>query len=397
MSTRPVYLDYAAATPTDPRVIEEMVKCLSIDGTFANPHAKDHVYGWQAAEVVEQNRERVAALIGVSPLEITFTSGATESNNLALLGLYQALKARGDPRCHIVTDRIEHKSVLECCEALEKEGCRVTYLTPRKDGSIDTQLLAEALEPDTFLVSIAQANSVLGTVSDVHALAALCKSKGIFFHTDTAQSAGYVQTDFEHSDVTMATLTSEKICGPKGVGALYVKRSAAVPLAPLISGGGQERGLRGGTVPTHQIAGMGKAFEIMQQEGRQDAERIAALRLKLEQGLRELPGIIFNGSAASRVPGILSVSFEGVDGHMLLPSLPGIAASTGSACASDDLKPSYVLKAIGHSDSLARASLRLSLGRWTTQEEIERALLEIQTVIPRLQQAGSMWNVKQGT
>lgn len=396
MPRRPVYLDYAAATPADPRVIEAMRRCLCAEGCFGNPHAKDHVYGWEAAEAVEQAREQVADLIGASPLEIVFTSGATESNNLAILGLARGLRRRGDPRRHLITSAIEHKAVLEACARLEEDGYTVTYLKPHPDGSIDVPLLEEALTEDTFLVSIAQANSVLGTVSDVHALADLCFARGIYFHTDTAQSAGYIRTDFDHSHVSMASLTSEKICGPKGVGALYLQRAQDLPLAPEIMGGGQERGLRGGTVPTHQAAGMGEAFAIMRREGAADAARIGTLRQRLEQGLEGITGIHFNGCRTSRVPGILSVSFEGVDGHMLLPSLPGIAASTGSACSSSDLKPSYILKAIGLGDSLARASLRLSLGRFTTAAEIETALAEICLVVPKLQAAGSMWDVKSG-
>lgn len=381
---RPVYLDYAAATPCDPRVIDTMVSCLKLDGSFANPHAKDHVFGWEAAEAVEEARDRVATLIGASPLEIYFTSGATEANNLAIFGLAQGLAEQGDPRRHIITSRIEHKAVLEACESLERQGFRVTYLTPRQDGSVDVDLLSEAFDDDTFLVSIAQANSVLGTVSDVHALAEFTRAHGAYFHTDTAQSAGYVKTDFDHSAVSMATLTSEKVCGPKGVGALYVQRAQKVPLHAQIFGGGQEKGMRGGTVPTHEVAGMGMAFEIMGKEGKSDAKRIGALREKLKSAIAAIPGARINGSAEHHVPGILSVSFDGVDGSKLLPALNGIAASTGSACSSADLKPSYILKAIGLSDEMARASLRLSIGRFTTDEEIDRAIAEITAKVPRL-------------
>lgn len=381
---RPVYLDYAAATPTDPRVIKAMVRALSIDGTFANPHATGHVYGWEAAEAVENARCQVADLVGASPLEIYFTSGATESNNLAIFGLAKALRLQGDQRRHIITSAIEHKAVLEACEELEKEGYRVTYLTPRRDGITDLPLLEQAFDDDTFLVSIAQANSVLGSVCDVHALASYTRSRGAFFHTDTAQSAGYVKTDFDRSDVSMATLTSEKVCGPKGVGALFVSRSQNVPLYPQIFGGGQEKGLRGGTVPTHEAAGMGEAFAILKKEGAEDARRMNALRQRLCDAIAAIPGAIINGSAEHHVPGILSVSFAGIDGVKLLPELSGIAASTGSACSSAELKPSYILKAIGHSDALARASLRLSLGRFTTGEEIDRAIAELKSKLPKL-------------
>lgn len=382
--TRPVYLDYAAATPTDPRVIKEMVSCMGIEGAFANPHAKDHVYGWEAAEAVETARDRIASLIGASPLEIYFTSGATEANNLAVLGLADALLKRGDKRRTVITSSIEHKAVLEACELLQRRGYRVIYLPPRRDGITDVSMLESVFSDDVFLVSVAQANSVLGSVCDVHALASFCRSHGAFFHTDTAQSAGYVRTDFDKSDVSMATLTSEKICGPKGVGALYVQRSQNVPLEPQIYGGGQEKGLRGGTVPTHQAAGMGKAFEIMQKEGVSDAARMNELRNYLIGALSLIEGCHINGSTEHHVPGILSVSFEGIDGKMLLPSLTAVAASAGSACSSSELKPSYILKAVGLTDELAMASLRLSLGRFSTMEEMKTAAADIAATVARL-------------
>lgn len=384
---RPVYLDYAAATPTDPRVIEEMISCLRGDGAFANPHAKDHVYGWEAAEAVETARDRVASLIGATPLEIFFTSGATEANNLAILGLAQALAKKGDKRRTLITSKIEHKAVLEACELLQEQGYNVIYLTPHKDGIVDVPMLEKVFTEDVFLVSIAQANSVLGSVCDVHALASFCKDHGAYFHTDTAQSAGYITTDFDHSDVSLATLTSEKICGPKGVGALYIQRAQNVPLQAQIYGGGQENGLRGGTVPTHQVAGMGKAFEIIKEQGASDALRMNALRDKLIASLSKIEGCHINGSAIQHVPGILSVSFEDIDGKMLLPSLCNTACSTGSACSSADLKPSYILKGIGLSDELARASLRLSLGRFTTDEEIDIASADIASAVAKLRDA----------
>lgn len=381
---RPVYLDYAAATPTDPRVIEEMINCLKIDGAFANPHAKDHVYGWEAAEAVETARDRVASLIGASPLEIVFTSGATEANNLAIFGLAQALKAKGDKRHRVITSKIEHKAVLEACERLESLGYDVTYLTPHKDGTVDVELLKEHFDDDVFLVSIAQANSVLGSVCDVAALAAFCREHGAFFHTDTAQSAGYIKTDFGNNEVSLATLTSEKICGPKGVGALYIKRSQNIPLSAQILGGGQEKGMRGGTVPTHQVAGMGKAFEIMQSQGPEDARRMNALRERLIARISRIDGAIINGSLNHHVPGILSVSFENVEGAMLIPSLSKVAVSAGSACSSATLKPSYILTGIGLPEDLARASLRISLGRFTTESEIDIACDDIEQTVAKL-------------
>ncbi len=381
---RPVYLDYAAATPTDPRVIKVMTACLSIEGTFGNPHAKDHVYGWEAAEAVEKAREQVASLVGASPLEIIFTSGATESNNIAILGLYRALKRGGDRRRHIITSKIEHKAVLEACGLLAEDGCSVTFLDPQSDGSITPEQVEDALTPDTFLVSVAQANSVLGTVSDVENIAALCRGKNVYFHTDAAQSAGYIPLKLSESSISMCSLTSEKVCGPKGAGALFINRSQKVPLAGLIYGGGQERGLRGGTVATHEVAGMGEAFAILKKQGAEDAKRMNALCDMLLKGISDLPGIIVNGSAEHRLPGILSVSFKDIDGSMLLPSLNDTAASQGSACSSKDLTPSYVLTAIGRSEAEARASLRLSLGRFTSEEEIKRAVADIRQAVLKL-------------
>ena len=392
---RPVYMDYAAATPLDPRVVKVMVDCLTLEGSFANPSSKDHVFGWEAAEVVENAREQVANLVGCSPLEITFTSGATESNNLAVIGLARGLRHKGDPRRHIVTSMVEHKAVLEGCEYLEKyEGYTVSYIKPHQDGSIDPELLASYLTEDTFLVSICHGNSVLGTVNDIHALALLCKDKGIYFHTDCAQTAGWEKTDFDHSAISMASLTPEKIYGPKGVGALYIKREANVPVEALIYGGGQEKGLRGGTVATHQVAAMGKAFEIMAKDAQKDKERILKLREYLVNEIKTIDGAVINGNSSHHLPGIISASFAGIDGRMLLPTLSGIAASTGSACSSAELKPSYVLKAIGHSDELARASIRLSLGRFTTEEEVKRVAEELKTKVAALKASGSMWQIK---
>ena len=392
---RPVYMDYAAATPLDPRVVKVMMDCLTLEGSFANPSSKDHVFGWEAAEAVENAREQVANLVGCSPLEITFTSGATESNNLAVIGLARGLRHKGDPRRHIVTSMVEHKAVLEGCEYLEKyEGYTVSYIKPHQDGSIDPELLASYLTEDTFLVSICHGNSVLGTVNDIHALALLCKDKGIYFHTDCAQTAGWEKTDFDHSAISMASLTPEKIYGPKGVGALYIKREANVPVEALIYGGGQEKGLRGGTVATHQVAAMGKAFEIMAKDAKKDKERILQLREYLVNEIKTIDGAVINGSSTRHLPGIISASFAGIDGRMLLPSLSGIAASTGSACSSAELKPSYVLKAIGHSDELARASIRLSLGRFTTEQEVKQAADELKTKVAALQASGSMWQVR---
>ena len=380
----PVYLDYAAATPLDPRVIAAMVGCLSLEGTFANPSSKDHVYGWQAAEAVEQARGEVADLVGASPLEIIFTSGATESNNLALLGLAAALRKQGDRRRSIVTSRIEHKAVLEACGLLQEQGYHVTYLNPRPDGTFDVDLLQPYLNDDVFVVSISQANSVTGAVSDMHALAALCRTYGIYYHSDCAQSIGYEKFDLSASDISLVSLTPEKICGPKGVGALFINRTQQVPLAPQIVGGGQERGLRGGTVASHQVVGMGAAFAIMAAEGAAQKVKLNALRTQLMTLLQQGTDCRINGSAHHHLPHILSVTFPGIDGAMLLPSLRDTACSSGSACSSAELKPSYVLTAMGLSDDDARASLRLSVGRFTTEDDIKRAAADIIATVNKL-------------
>ena len=396
---RPIYLDNAASTPMDERVIAAMVACLGVSGTFGNSASKDHVYGWEAAEVVEAARDAIASAVGCSPLELIFTSGATESNNLALRGLCQGLKeqalaAGNSPRTHIVTTTVEHKAVLECCEQLEHEGFRVTYLKPRCDGTVTPDMLAAALTPDTCLVSISQANSVLGSLNDMEALAQVARAVGAYYHSDCAQSNGLLDLDLAHSAVSMVTITPEKIYGPKGVGALYLRRADNLPIKPMIVGGGHEKGLRGGTLATHQIAAMGKAFELMAKERATVTAHVSALRDQLIAGLKQIPNAQLNGyldpndlSSTPHLPGIVSVSFTGINGQYLLPSLRQVACSTGSACSSKELKPSYVLTEIGLSDDLARASLRLSIGRFTTAEDISAALAAITTTVAALKTA----------
>lgn len=380
----PIYLDNAAATPMDPKVIEAMVGCLSQEGVFGNSASKDHVYGWQAANVVDKARDQIASCVGCSILEIIFTSGATESNNLAIKGLAYGLAKRQDPRKQIITTTIEHKAVLECCEQLEQEGFEVCYLKPQQDGSILPQQLEEVISERTFLVSISQANSVLGTINDVKALSAIARKYGAFYHTDCAQSNGVMDLDLEHTDVSLATLTPEKIYGPKGIGALYIQHDLDIPLQPLLVGGGHEKGLRGGTLATHQIAAMGEAFALMQQQRSQIVSKISALRQRLVDHLQKIPDCTINGSSINHLPGIVSVTFHKLDGKMLLPSLRQVACSTGSACSSKELKPSYVLSAIGLSDDEARASLRLSIGKFNTEQEIDDAARAIQEVVSML-------------
>lgn len=385
---RPIYLDNAASTPMDERVIKAMLACLSQEGTFGNSASKDHVYGWEAAEVVENARDQIAKAIGCSPLEIIFTSGATESNNLALKGLSYAQYKKNDHRRHIITTSIEHKAVLESCEQLAHHGFTVSYLKPLSDGTISPNMLEQTMSDDTFLVSISQANSVLGSMNDIDALAQVAMNHKALFHSDCAQSNGLYDLHLASSKVAMVTLTPEKIYGPKGVGALYLKKDLNIELEPLIVGGGHEKGLRGGTLATHQIAAMGRAFEIIAKEKEQVITHVSALKERLIAHLKTLDNAQINGyndeGTTPHLPGVVSVSFKNIDGQYLIPSLRKVACSTGSACSSKELKPSYVLSEIGLDDDLARASLRLSIGRYNTTEDIDNAFEQIKQTVAML-------------
>lgn len=395
MSHLPIYLDYAAATPLDPCVLDVMLKVLKQDGLFGNPSAKDHIYGWQAAEVVEEAREKIAKVVSCTPLALTYTSGASESNNLAILGLARSKLIQNSTKRHIISSQIEHKSVLSVLEYLKEQGFEVTLLKPTAEGEITAQMVADAITEHTFLVSICHANSVVGTVNDIFAIADVCKSKDVYFHTDCAQSAGWFDLNLDKSNISMASLTPEKIYGPKGVGALYIKKELNLALTPLIFGGGQERNLRGGTVATHQVVAMGEAFYQMTLKASADKERLYAYREQIIQELKGLDFVKINGKQDSCLPTIVSVSFSGIDPLMLLPSLHELALSTGSACSSSNLEPSYVLKAIGLSDKEARASLRISMGRFTTQEQVTQAIEQIKATVLKLHQAQDMWQVKE--
>ncbi len=376
----PVYLDHAATTPVDPAVAQAMSRCLTADGTFANP-SSSHAPGRAAAELVERARAQVAALIGAQPQEIVFTSGATESNNLALLGVARANADRGR---HVVTSRIEHKSVLDPCRRLAKEGFEISYVPPDARGSIDPGAVERVLRPDTLVVSILQVHNEIGVIEDIAGIGALCRDRGIAFHTDAAQSAGRIAIDAGTLPVDYLSLTSHKIYGPKGVGALYVRCDARARLQPVLFGGGQEGGLRPGTLPTHQIVGFGAAAELagVQREG--DFARIRVLRDRLWAGLERLGGTILNGADAPRVPHILNVSFADVDGESLFTALAMLAVSTGSACSSAAGDASYVLRALGRGTRLAESSLRFSPGRHTTLEEIDFAVEAVGRQLGRL-------------
>ena len=378
---RPVYLDYAATTPVDPRVAERMAGCLTLGGVFANPASRSHIYGWQAEEAVEAARRQVAALIGAEPREIVWTSGATEADNLAIKGAAEFYSDRGR---HIVTSVIEHKAVLDTCHYLAGKGYRVTYLQPGADGLITPAMVEAALESDTFLVSLMHVNNEIGTATDVAAIGAITRARNILFHVDAAQSAGKLPIDLSAWPVDLMSLSAHKVYGPKGIGALFVRRNPQVRIEPQIHGGGHERGMRSGTLPTHQIVGMGEAFEIARQEMAAESGRIAALREQLRAGLQALEGVHLNGHPQQRVAGILNLSFAGVDGETLMMALKDLAVSSGSACNSATVAPSYVIKALGVPDDLALASIRFSLGRFTGEDDVALALDSVRQTVQRL-------------
>jgi len=383
MGSDPIYLDYAATTPVDPAVAAEMSACLTTSGDFGNASSATHVFGHRAAARVATARAQIAALIGADPDEITFTSGATESNNLTILGLARSNADRGR---HIITTRIEHKAVLDPCKRLEREGFAVTYLTPDRQGLVDVAAVQAALRPDTILVSVMFVNNEIGVLQDVGAIGALCRERGIAFHTDAAQAVGKIPIDVRTLPVDFLSLTAHKIYGPKGAGALYVRRASRPLLKPLFFGGGQERGLRPGTLATHQIVGLGAACELATRLVRSDQERLTALRERLWEGLAPLGGVHLNAAGAPRVPGILNVSFEGVEGETLVTSLAGLAVSTGSACNSASDEPSYVLRALGRDTQLAQSSLRFSVGRFTTAAHVEFAIETVCREVTRLRE-----------
>jgi cysteine desulfurase len=380
MSAVPVYLDYAATTPVDPRVAQAMSQCLTLGGDFGNP-SSTHLFGAAAAARIAAAREQVAGLVGAQPAEIVFTSGATESNNLAILGCARANRDRGR---HLVSVRTEHKSVLDAFHALEKEGFSVSWLTPARTGRIDRAAFAAALRPDTVLAAVMHTNNETGILEDVAALGALCRERGVAFHSDCAQAAGKIPLELGALPVDFAAFTAHKLYGPKGIGALYVRRGARALLQPLLHGGGQERGLRPGTLATHQIVGFGAACEIASRELPAEAARLLRLRERLWTGLEALGGTHLNGAAAPRVPGILNVSFEGVQGESLVAGLAGLAVSTGAACSSGAPDPSYVLRALGRDVQLAQSSLRFSLGRFTQDADIDFALTALAHEVARL-------------
>lgn len=389
---KPVYLDYAATTPVAPQVAAKMAECLTLEGNFANPASRSHLLGWQAEEAVEHARSQVADLIGADTREIVWTSGATEANNLALKGAAEAYRATHKSGGHIVVSAIEHKAVLDPVAWLETQGFAVTYLSPNKDGLVEPAAVEAALRDDTFLVSLMQVNNELGCVNDIKTIAALSKARGVLVHSDAAQSAGKIAVDVKDLGIDLLSLSAHKFYGPKGVGALYVRRAGDVKIVAQVHGGGHERNMRSGTLATHQCVGMGEAAALAQANLETDAERISELRNLLWKGIADLPNLQRNSSSNACVSGILNVAFatdanQGYDGEALLLSLRDLAVSSGSACNSASMSPSYVLKAIGLNDAQAQASLRFSLGRYTTREEIEFAIEHIRSVVAKLKKA----------
>ena len=374
----PIYLDYAATTPVDPQVAEKMAACLTMDGNFANPASRSHRFGWMAEEAVESARRQVAEIINADAREIVWTSGATEANNLAIKGVAEQHKQNGN---HIITSSIEHKAVLDCFAYLEENGFEVTYVEPQTDGRISVESIKEALRSETILVSVMYVNNELGCINPIVDIAKLCNSKNVLLHVDGAQALGKIPVDIQQSGIDLMSLCAHKYYGPKGVGALFVKRG--VKISAQIHGGGHERGMRSGTLPTHQIVGMGEASKLALEKIQQEEVRLSALKKSLLEGLSALDGVSVNGDTAG-VANILNVSFAGVDGESLLLSLPTLAVSSGSACNSATMAPSYVLKAIGLNDDLAHASIRFSLGRYTTPEEIKMAVESVTTAVQRL-------------
>ena len=388
---RQIYLDYSATTPVDPRVAEKMMQCLTMDGNFGNPASRSHGYGWQAEEAVETARQQVADLVNADPREIVWTSGATESNNLAIKGAAHFYQGKGK---HILTSKIEHKAVLDTCRQLEREGFEVTYLDPQpQTGLITVEMVEAALRPDTIVVSLMHVNNEIGTITDIAAIGELLRSKGIIFHVDAAQSTGKVVIDLEAMKVDLMSFSAHKTYGPKGIGALYVRRKPRIRLEAQIHGGGHERGFRSGTLATHQIVGMGEAFRIAKEEGIAEQQRLAVLRDKLWAGLCSLEQVFLNGDDKQRIAGNVNVSFNFVEGESLIMALKDIAVSSGSACTSASLEPSYVLRALGLSDELAHSSIRFTIGRFTTEEDIDFVINHAQNAVNKLRDLSPLWDM----
>ncbi|GAB2748683.1 IscS subfamily cysteine desulfurase [Melaminivora jejuensis] len=386
----PIYLDYGATTPVDPRVVDAMIPWLREH--FGNPASRSHAWGWEAEEAVEKARAQVAELIGADPREIVWTSGATESNNLAIKGAAQFYKGKGK---HLITVKTEHKAVLDVMRELERQGFEVTYLDVQDNGLLDLDAFRAAIRPDTILASVMYVNNEIGVIQDIPAIGAICRERGVLLHVDAAQATGKIAIDMKHLPVDLMSLASHKTYGPKGIGALYVRRKPRVRLEAQMHGGGHERGMRSGTLPTHQIVGMGEAFRIAREEMAQDGARVRALQQRLLDGLKDIEQVFINGDLERRVPHNLNMSFNYVEGESLIMGIKGLAVSSGSACTSASLEPSYVLRALGRSDELAHSSLRMTIGRFTTEEEIDYAVQTIRDNVARLRELSPLWEMYQ--
>ena len=386
----PVYMDYSATTPVDPRVAEKMCSYLTWEGTFGNPASRSHAFGWEAEAAVEKARAEVAALVNADPKEIVWTSGATESDNLAIKGAAHFYQKKGR---HIITCKTEHKAVLDTCRQLEREGFEVTYLDPEPSGLIDLRKLEDALRDDTILVSIMHVNNEIGVIQDIESIGELTRARKVLLHVDAAQSTGKAPIDLDRIRVDLMSFSAHKTYGPKGIGALYVRRKPRVRIEAQMHGGGHERGMRSGTLATHQIVGMGEAFRIAREEMGAENERVLALRQRLWNGIKDMEQVFLNGDAEHRVAGNLDVSFAFVEGESLIMALKDLAVSSGSACTSASLEPSYVLRAIGREDELAHSSIRFTLGRFSTQEEVDYAIDKIRSQVGRLRELSPLWDM----
>ena len=386
----PIYLDYASTTPADPRVVTKMQECLSLEGNYGNPASRSHEFGWKAEKAVEEARENVASLVNCDHREIIWTSGATESDNLAIKGAARFYRKKGN---HIITSKIEHKAVLDSCRQLEREGFEVTYLDPDSSGIITSEELIKNIKDETILVSLMHVNNEIGVINDIAELGEITREKGIVFHVDAAQSTGKVPIDLASIKVDLMSFSAHKTYGPKGVGALFVRRKPRVRLEAMIHGGGHERGMRSGTLPTHQIVGMGEAFRLAKEEMDSDNLRIKSLRDKFWEGLKDIEEVHLNGHIDDRVAGFLNVSFNFVEGESLIMALKDVAVSSGSACTSASLEPSYVLRALGLKDELAHSSIRFAIGRFTTEEEINYTINLVKESVTQLRELSPLWDM----
>ena len=386
----PIYFDYASTTPADPRVVKKMQECLSLDGNFGNPASRSHSFGWKAEEAIEQARSDVASLVNCDPREIVWTSGATESDNLAIKGSARFNKAKGN---HIITSKVEHKAVLDSCRQLEREGFEISYLDPNSNGIITPEMVVNSITDQTILVSLMHINNEIGVINDIESIGKITRERGIIFHVDAAQSTGKLPIDLSKLEVDLMSFSAHKTYGPKGIGAMYARRKPRIRLEAQIHGGGHERGMRSGTLATHQIVGMGEAFRIAKEDMIQDNIRIKSLRDKFWDGLKDMEEVYLNGDPVHRAAGFLNVSFNYVEGESLIMALKDIAVSSGSACTSASLEPSYVLRAIGLKDELAHSSIRFAIGRFTTDEEIEYTIGLVRNAVGKLRALSPLWDM----